>query len=307
MRFEMPAEIRAWHSSQSSSAPDMLKCVFCQFLTPNPLTRWQPGFRLKSVGKIEKKDWKFPKAGFERVTRAIIWELTRQAYRENPDFRKLTEKIAENHDDVWPLCLEEWPDRPYFSSGRKVEPFSPSMFSNSVNLWSITKPEVLYRLIFNLGVKPSKIRTEPVGVVGNAPGLAMFEILGYIPEKFHFYVDIRRPTPELGKSFEKAIRLERKRLIPEICDKKGNLKKGKGIVKTNAGRRELTKLGQQLLDSIGIYRIYQNSQKSVTQTIDWMSCHKHHLALDEKTVRDRLKAVRDSLKSIKKAFSFSGG
>lgn len=254
---------------------------------------------------MEEKDWKFPEADFEKVTRAVIWELTRQVHRERPDFRKLTEKIAENHDDVWPLCVKEWPARPYFSRKRKVSPFPYSMFSNPVNLWSITKPDVLSRLIVNLNANPTDPKTEPVGPVGSDPSLSMLEALGYGPVKFR--VDIRRPMPELIKSFEKAVRNERKRLIPDVCDKKGNLKKGKGIVKSEAGLSELANHGQQLLDSIGIYRIYQNSQKSVTQTIDWMSCHNHHLALDEKTVRDRLKAVRDSLKSIKKAFSFSGG
>lgn len=256
------------------------------------------------MGKIEEKDWKFPEADFERVTRAVIWELTRQAHRENPEFRKLTEEIAENHDDVWPLCVKEWPARPYFSRRRRVSPFPNSMFSNPVNLWSITKPDVLSRLIVNLNANPSKPKTEPISKDVN---LAVLEALGYGPVKFSFYVDLRRTTPELIKSFEKAVRLERKKLMPNLCDEKGNLKKGKGIVKSEAGLSELANHGQQLLDSIGIYRIYQNSQKSVIQTIDWMSGHNHHLALDEKTVRDRLKAVRDSLKSIRKAFSFSGG
>jgi hypothetical protein len=257
------------------------------------------------MGKIEEKDWKFPETDFEKVTRAVIWELARQAHRENFDFRKLTEEITENNDDIWPLCVKEWPARPYFSRRRRVSPFPYSMFSKPINLWSISKPDVLCRLVTNLNANPSEPKTEPVGAVGSDPGLAMLEALGYGPVKFR--VDLRRPTPELIKSFEKAVRSERKRLIPDICDKRGNLKKRKGIVKSEAGLSELANYGQQLLDSIGIYRIYQNSQKSVTQTIDWMSCHNHHLALDEKTVRDRLNAVKVSLRSIKKAFSFSGG
>lgn len=163
------------------------------------------------MGKMEEKDWKFPEADFEKVTRAVIWELTRQVHRESPDFRKLTEKIAENHDDVWPLCVKEWPARPYFSRKRKVSPFPYSMFSNPVNLWSITKPDVLYRLIVNLNANPTDPKTEPVGPVGSDPSLSMLEALGYGPVKFR--VDIRRPMPELIKSFEKAVRNERKRLL----------------------------------------------------------------------------------------------
>lgn len=257
------------------------------------------------MGKMEEKDWKFPETDFGRVTRAVIWELARQAHRENPEFRKLTEEIAKNHDDVWPLCVKEWPSRPYFSRRRRVSPFPNSMFSNPVNLWSITKPNVLSRLILNLNINPSESKTEPVGAVGSDPGLSMLEALGYGPVKFR--VDIRRPTPELIKSFEKAVKTERKRLIPEICDKKGNLKNRKGIVKSEDGLSELANHGQQLLDSIGIYRIYQNSQESVTKTIEWMFRHNLDLKRDEKTIRDRLNTVKVSLKSIEKAFSFSGG
>ena len=67
----------------------------------------------------------------------------------------------------------------------------------------------------------------------------MSESLGYGAIKM--YVDLRSPTPELIKDFEKLVKQERLKHMPDICDRFGNLKKGKGLVKSPDGVAELVK------------------------------------------------------------------
>jgi len=251
------------------------------------------------MGKILEKDWRFPdEDSLDRITDALLWELSRTVYEESPDSRESLD------DKVWPMSVKQWPNEPYYTRRRKLAEFSISMFSEPVNLWTIRKPDVLARLISNLRVKhPSNDDNQVVGIVGACPSLAMSESLGYGAIKM--YVDLRSPTPKLIKDFEKMVKQERRKHMPDLCDRSGNLKKGKGLVKSRDGVAELLKSAAVLLNSLGIYRIYQNSQKSVARTLDFMTENKLKL-VDEKTIREKVNLIKRSLKSISEAYTFSG-
>lgn len=252
------------------------------------------------MAKLKEKEWQFPKEdSLDRITDAILWELTRTAYQESEKFRKC---IGSN---AWPMTIKQWPKEPYYSRKRKLAEFSFSMFSEPVNLWVIRKPDVLARLISNLRVKPSVEKDNKiVGIVGESPDLAMNESLGYGVTKF--YADLRNPTPDLIKAFEKLIKQERQKKMPDICDRFGNLKKGKGLVKSSNGVAELLEHAQALLNSLGTYRIYKRSQESVSCTLDWMMENNIKL-IDEKSIRDRVNLIKKSLKSIFQSYTISEG
>jgi hypothetical protein len=252
------------------------------------------------MGKLLEKDWRFPNEdSLDRITDALLWELSRTVYNESSEFRESVDGKA------WPMFVKQWPNESYYTRKRKLAEFSYSMFSEPVNLWTIRKPDVLARLISNLRAKPPLNEDKTiVGVVGESPSLAMSESLGYGAIKM--YVDLRSPTPELIKDFDKMVKKERLKHMPDICDRFGNLKKGKGLVKSPDGVAELVKSASVLLNSLGLYRIYKKSQESVARTLDFMSENNLKL-VDEKTIRDKIHTVKVSLNSISAAYTSSGG
>ena len=251
------------------------------------------------MGKLLEKDWRFPdEDSLDRITDALLWELSRTVYEESSEFRKSVD------EKVWPMSVKQWPSESYYTMKRKLAEFPYSMFSEPVNLWTIREPDVLARLISNLRAKsPLNKDKTIVGVVGESPSLAMSESLGYGAIKM--YVDLRSSTPELIKDLEKMVKQERLKRMPDICDRFGNLKKGKGLVKSPDGVAELLKSASVLLNSLGLYRIYKNSQESVARTLDFMAENKLKL-VDEKTVREKVNLIKKSLKSISEAYIFSG-
>jgi hypothetical protein len=251
------------------------------------------------MGKLLEKDWRFPNEdSLDRITDALLWELSRTVYKESSEFRESVSGKA------WPMSLRQWPSESYYTRKRKLAEFSYSMFSEPLNLWTIREPDVLARLISNLRAKsPLNKDKTIVGLVGESPSLAMSESLGYGAIKM--YIDLRSSTPELIKDFEKMVKQERLKHMPDICDRFGNLKKGKGLVKSPDGVAELIKSASVLLNSLGLYRIFKNSQESVARTLDFMTENKLKL-VDEKTIRQKIKLVKKSLKSISEAYTFSG-
>ena len=174
------------------------------------------------MGKLLEKDWRFPNEdSLDRITDALLWELSRTVYNESSSLGKVL--MAR---EAWPMSVKQWPNGVLlYKKAKACGVFILNVFGVS-KAWTIRKPDVLARLISNLRAKPPLNEDKTiVGVVGESPSLAMSEVPGYGAIKM--YVDLRSPTPELIKDFDKMVKQERLKHMPDICDRFGNLKKAR--------------------------------------------------------------------------------